>query len=312
MKRATRASFALLVMTIIWGATFSWMKTSIDAAHAQLGDPGADAATALFLCFRFALAAVVLPLILPAARKRLGELVIWRGGAWLALFVSLGFVLQMLGLRELDPATSAFLTSLYVLFVAMVSAWRERVWPKAPAWLGIGLATFGASFIGGPPQVSFGTAEVITVLCAVAFTGHIITTDIFTKKLPPMPLTTVMFVLTALVCGLLLAISLGRSELPASAIFALLGNWQFLYPALLCSLLGTVGALSILNLYQRELSPVRAAILFSLEPVWAACIALTMGQTQASFWFILGAVALLCGNIVMELAPKTTHSADAN
>jgi drug/metabolite transporter (DMT)-like permease len=299
-------------MTIIWGATFSWMKTALDAAQAQLGDASADAASALFLCFRFTLAALVLPLVFPSARKQLGELAVWRGGAWLALFVSLGFVLQITGLRDLDPATSAFLTSLYVLFVAMISAWRERVLPTASAWLGIGLATFGASFIGGPPQVSVGAAEIITVLCALAFTGHIIGTDIITKKLPPMPLTMVTFLLTALVCGVLLALSLGRSELPASTIFSLLGNWQFLYPALLCSLLGTVGALSILNLYQRELSPVRAAILFSLEPVWAACIALAIGQTQADFWFLLGASALLSGNIVMEIAPKIKHSAAAN
>ena len=89
---------------------------------------------------------------------------------------------------------------------------------------------------------------------------------------------------------------------------ALVTVWPFFYPVALCSLLGTVGVLSLLNIFQRELSPVRAAIIFSLEPVWAALIALGMGQAEANLYFIIGASTLLAGNLVMELAPKEEPS----
>ena len=63
-----RATAALLLVTLIWGATFSWMKIALDTAKAELGVAGNDVAVGLFLALRFTMAAIALPLIVPAAR----------------------------------------------------------------------------------------------------------------------------------------------------------------------------------------------------------------------------------------------------
>ena len=63
-------------------------------------------------------------------------------------------------------------------------------------------------------------------------------------------------------------------------------------------------ALTLLNSFQRELSPVRAAILYSLEPVWAAIIALATGLMQLDFWLLVGGGGLLVGNLIVEVVPR--------
>ena len=76
---------------------------------------------------------------------------------------------------------------------------------------------------------------------------------------------------------------------------------------LLAGLLGTLVALTLLTNFQRYLSPIRAAILYSLEPVWASIIAITMGATLIDGWLLFGGGLLLLGNLWMEIWPRLTR-----
>jgi drug/metabolite transporter (DMT)-like permease len=57
-----------------------------------------------------------------------------------------------------------------------------------------------------------------------------------------------------------------------------------------------------MNTFQRELDPVRAAILYAIEPVWATLVAIGLGQATLGPWLIAGGAALVGGNLVAELA----------
>ena len=63
-------------------------------------------------------------------------------------------------------------------------------------------------------------------------------------------------------------------------------------------------AISLMTNFQKSLSPIRAAIIYALEPVWAALIAVSIGQTQIDGWLIFGGASLLLGNLWMELSPR--------
>ena len=56
-----------------------------------------------------------------------------------------------------------------------------------------------------------------------------------------------------------------------------------------------------MNLFQRDLDPVRAAIVYALEPVWTTLIAWGFGMGAPSGWLLAGGGALLAGNLVAEL-----------
>ena len=84
----------------------------------------------------------------------------------------------MIGLDSINPSTSAFLTSLYVVFTALITTKITGQRVTRTMILGVALATFGAGFIEGPPIV--GLREILTVICAFFFALHIL----FTRRLP--------------------------------------------------------------------------------------------------------------------------------
>ena len=303
-KPGHRALLALLIVTIIWGWTFSWMKEAIEAAEAVV-DNGLTFVVGLFMVVRFGLASLLMPILIPGSRPGSGTAQVWRDGGILAAFLLGGFLLQMFGLDGVDPAVSAFLTSLYVAFTAILSVLAERKFPGAVAVTGVLVVTVGAAFISGPPQLSFDLPEWLTVLCAVLFAGHIVATDRVTKRTAPLPVAWMSFVWVTLGSCLLLAYGWTQHpDVNTEQVIALLSTPGFLRPAVLAGVLGSLVALTLLTNFQKFLSPVRAAILYSLEPVWAAIIAVTLGQTAIDFWLLFGGGLLLIGNLWMEIWPR--------
>lgn len=299
-----KALVALLVVTVIWGWTFSWMKEAIDTATGQLGE-ALPFIVGLFMTIRFGVASLLMPIVVPGSRVDALRGSAWRDGAILAFFLLAGFLLQMFGLDGVDPAVSAFLTSLYVAFTAIIAAVMSRTSPGLVAIIGVALVTIGAAFISGPPQLSFDLPEWLTVLCAVLFAGHIVATDKVTRRSTPLAVAWTSFVWVTAGSGVLLAI--GWSLLPAlslDAVTSLMSTQGFIVPALLAGVFGSLVALSLLTNFQKYLSPVRAAILYSLEPVWAALIALAVGQVSLDGWLLFGGALLLVGNLWMEIWPR--------
>ena len=215
-----------------------------------------------------------------------------------------GFVFQMIGLAGISPAVSAFLTSLYVLFTALILAWYAGKLQNRSLMLGVALATFGAGFIQGPPQLHYDISEWLTILCALMIAGHIIFTDISTKRVSPIGLAFTSITISTLLCILLfdlfLFLDVGKVDM-----VGLLSDTQFLYPLLLSSIFGTFGTLVLVNLYQKYMDPVRAAILYGLEPIWATFLAISLDMVEFTFWLILGGSLLLIGNLIAELGNQS-------
>jgi drug/metabolite transporter (DMT)-like permease len=305
-RRSTRAVAALVFVTVLWGWTFVWMGQAVGASERRLGSAGLVAGVGLFMTLRFGLAALLM-LAIPAVRSGWTRGT-WIGGLWLGVPLLAGFLLQMFGLSGVSPAVSAFLTSLYVLFTAVMTSVRERRAPHAGLLVGATLATTGAAFIGGPPQLTFGAAEWLTVGCAVVFAVHILVTDHWTRRERPMPVTFASFVVVALGAAATLAIGVRALEGEAwDALAGLCADPEFLQPLLWSSVLATVLALSMMNLFQRDLDPVRAAIVYAIEPVWAALVGIAYGTDRPTPWLYFGGAALLAGNLTAELLPLLTR-----
>ena len=177
--------------------------------------------------------------------------------------------------------------------------------------IGVALATFGAGFIEGPPHLTFGPAEWLTVASAFIFAIHILVTDRITKANVPAAVTLAMFVSTAVFAVATLPMTLMRAGAPSpAALLALLRDAGFALPLLLSTLFATVLALTLMNQFQRELDPVRAAILFALEPIWTTLIAMAVGFGRPGFWLWIGGGALLAGNLVAEWGAARDIPAD--
>ena len=279
------------------------MKQGIEAAEVAVPDLDANWVALLFFSARFVIATALALALLPKARTGLANPDAVRGGAWLGLILSVGYISQNVGITTVTPGVSAFLTSLYVVFTALIAISLGRQSVTRSTVIGVMLATFGAGWIGGPPQVSLGFGEFLTIFSAYMFGAHIIATDRITKENDPIEVTGAMMI-TIMLFGLAVLIALPvRSEgLSVLSDFQdILVTWDFFLPLFLCASLGSLVALLVLNVFQRDLPPIRAAIIYAFEPVWAGIASLTLGYDEISFWFFVGAGALLIGNLVVEM-----------
>lgn len=314
-SRRRLALLALLLVTLVWGLSFPWTKTALTAVRleserAGLGGPWAErAGLLLFTGLRFGLALLLLGAVNrwrgAQRRSRSRGEPAWRSGAILGGLLVAGMLLNSEGLRDLEPAVSAFLTSLYVLFTLLFAALLRRRWPSPSLQLGVLLATLGAAFIDGPPQASFGLPAALTVASAALFAGQILAIDRFGPRVEALVLTEAMFAAAAAVCAGALWLLFAAGVLPPLAfLVALLERPDFWQPLALMVCLATLFALSAMQLFQRWLDPVRAAVLYALEPVWAALYQALLDPAGVDRWLVLGGAAVLCGNLLAEWLPR--------
>ena len=299
-----RAVWGLLVVTIVWGATFIWMKQAMNALQSEIDFYGQTAVVSVLVGGRFLIAAIALFIGSSKARAALREKELWSGGTVLGLILLVGFTTQMVGIDTISPSTSAFLTSLYVVFTAMISTKMTGQPVTRMMIAGVLLATFGAGFIEGPPHLSWGKGEILTVICAFFFALHIIFTQSITQRMDPLGVTITSFLVVSIGS---LAISFLMGGEDTFKLWELTLQQDVLVPLLCLGLLGSLFALLLLNLLQRHLHPVQAAIIYGLEPVWATMFALGLGLTEWTGWIAVGGTALLLGNVLVELrqsAPK--------
>ena len=294
-SRRQQAAIGLFFVTLLWGGTFVWMKQAVNSLDDELTQYTTAGVVGVIVCSRFLIAFVALLPFSSEARRALSSKEDWKGGLILGGLMLVGFVVQMIGIKSLNPSVSAFLTSLYVVFTAILSVKISDRKPTRTMVLGVGLATIGAGFIDGPPHIVWGLGELLTVVCAFFFALHIIYTDRITKQLNPIAVTSTSFAV--------LVIGAGSLALIASRDFRVFESaWQtgVVIPLICLGLFGSLACILMLNAFQRHLNPTHAAIIYSFEPVWATLYSWQQGLVDISIWLAMG-LLLLVGNIIVEL-----------
>jgi drug/metabolite transporter (DMT)-like permease len=253
---------ALLLLTLLWGTTFTMVKVVVEIAS-----PG------VFLALRFGLAAAVLTLVALWRRDRIGP-GFWRDGLLLGLFMLAGFAFQTVGLRFTTPARSGFITGLSVLLVPFVTHFTLGRPVRWTAWAGVGLAVMGAALLarpfGGVTNPDQPLGDLLTTGCTVAYALQISFTSEWSHRHPLVPFT--LLQVTVVMAGALLMIPLEGARIDATRWPELGGVVAF------TGLIMTAAAFFVMNWAQRHTQAVRAALIYALEPVSAALFS----------WFILG------------------------
>lgn len=293
-RKAWFADLLLLSAVSVWAITFVTVKDALTAA-----DP------LTFLALRFSLGAAA---ALLWARRHLGDRAVWRAGALLGVALFLGYWLQTWGLEHTTPSRSAFLTGLSVILVPFTSLMLFRRWPPVTAFAGAALATCGlwvltgASFSGELPL-----GDLLTLGCTVAYALHITLTERYARHLPPMALVAVQLLVTAVLAAALAP--LGPLRLHWS--------WAFAGAVALTGLVASTAAIGVQTWAQGRTTAVRAALIFSLEPVLASLYAAALGRETLTRSLALGGALIVLGVLVGEvggamLKRRATPSASAD
>jgi len=295
MATRRQAVIGLFFVTLLWGGTFVWMKQAMNSLEVELDEYSKAGVVGVIVATRFLIAFVALLPFSSRARAALTSKEDWKGGLILGSLMLAGFVLQMIGIESVTPSVSAFLTSLYVVFTAILSVKISDRKPTRMMIAGVLLATLGAGFIDGPPHIVWGTGEILTVMCAFFFALHIIYTDSITKKLDPLAVTSTSFAVLVAGASIFALIASGDPMVAEVA-------WQdgVVVPLLCLGLFGSLACILMLNAFQKYLNPTHAAIIYSFEPVWATLYGWYEGMIDVSIWLTMG-ILLLIGNIIVEL-----------
>ncbi|MDZ4799074.1 MAG: DMT family transporter [Bryobacteraceae bacterium] len=278
-----RGELGLALVCLFWGATFVMVKSALD-----------DVSTVLFLALRFSIATVLLFGVFRLRGRRLTSHGVW-AGLLVGSLLYAGYLLQTIGLKYTTPATSGFITGLYIPFVPVLQAIVFRRMPGMMEWLGILAATVGMGLLTlQSASFSIGLGELLTVGCAFAFAWHILALGHFSRKMDTDWLT----LLQIAACSAISLSSFWWVETPAV-------RWP---PAVLSALavtsvLATAVAFWIQTWAQARTSPTRAVLIFSLEPVFAWGTSwLFLGEVLTAR-ALAGAVCILAGILLVELKP---------
>ncbi len=302
------ATLMLLLVTLVWGLSFSWLKDwQLAAGRCPAGEL---AASLTLIGLRMTLAFFVVAAFLP--RQTFGatprEHV---AGAVVGLVFFAGHLLQVWGLETTTPALSALFTSLASAWVPLV-AWFWFGQRPTPATLpGFALAVAGTLAIAnlgsvganlGGSGLHFG--DWLTLLGSLAFTGQIVVLDRLGRHARPGSLTAAFFAVPGLL-SLALAAAVAASGPGLSVwwgwVAGTLRDPVVLVAVLKLTVFPTVLGFHWMNLYQPRVSASRAALIYLLEPVFAAAYSVYRGRDEVTTALVLGGLLILAGNAVIEL-----------
>jgi drug/metabolite transporter (DMT)-like permease len=264
---------SLLFVTVVWGATFPVLKI----ATAQLSGIETSA-------LRFVLAALcMLPWALRAPRKA------WLDGAVLGGLVLFSYVAQAIGLQHISSNRSAFLTSLNVLMVPMLGvlfgkrlAWRVLL-AAAIACVGIGLM----SWEGG----SNAFADAATVAGAAGYAFYVILLSERAGQHAARSLAATQIVWMA-VLGVLWMVVAAQGTDQLQTLGSRL-NAEILWGLAYLGVVATAAMLFLQAQAQRHVSADKAALIYAMEPVFAALFAWIGLSESLSLRAALGAALVV-------------------
>jgi drug/metabolite transporter (DMT)-like permease len=302
MKISTRNNFigegVMLLVTILWGATFVIVKESLT-----------DVSSMLFIAIRFSIAGLILlPLAIKYKKFFTMESILAGGIIGLLLFG--GFATQTVGLKFTTATKSGFLTGSAVVMVPILQTLIEKKRPSLGAIVGVIIVFIGILLLssGGNSVFNifeelgsnFNIGDMLTLVCAFFFALYIIYIDVYTKKYEHNVLILVQIVTTAFLAFLF---SFIFSAVNIESTKFLLTN-NLLFGLFYTSLFATLITTYLQTRYQNLISPTKASIIFSFEPVFAALFAFFILNEKITNLGYVGATLIFTGLIVSEILDK--------
>ncbi len=268
----------LLYAAAIWGATFFMVKNVLTHVT-PLG----------LLSYRFLIAAFIMLFLLFFLKKNpFSE---WKKGIVLGFFLWTIYVPQTIGLKFTTASNSGFITGLFIVFVPIFSFIFLKKTPSKMKLLSIALAVSGLFVLtGGLHNANFG--DFLTLFAAMGYAVHILIADYYMKGgANPFALNFQQMLVLG-VLSLIVGIATGSSL--ACQWKAALGTIVFL------AVFPTVSAFVIQLVAQRHTTPVKVAIIFSMEPVFAALFAWTLGQEKLIPYQAFGGLLIVTAMVLSE------------
>jgi drug/metabolite transporter (DMT)-like permease len=285
MNKTSWAVIALFGVTFAWGAGFVLMKDAIEQ------QPVFD-----FLATRFTLATLVMIAIRPQVLKSINKKILMRGSV-LGVMLGLAYITQTVGLDLTTAAITGFLTGLYVVFTPLMFWFIYKKTIEKKVLFGTVTAFVALLFISFN-GLSIDPGQLWLIACAVLFAGHIIGLSIWSTAKEIYPLTVVQLGAGSAVCWLG-AVADGYQPPPNSSVWGVV---------VFTAVFATAAAFLIQTWAQSIMDPSRVAIILTTEVIFAAAIAVAVGQETLALRTVIGGALMVAAMLIVEWPDKKSKS----
>lgn len=279
LKRSQWADFSLLLVTLVWGSTFVIVQLAIE-----------DLPPLPFLAIRFFLAFLSLLPFLYFQKAHISKSALIQGVA-LGVFLFSGYAWQTVGLQYTTASNAGFITGLSVVFVPTLVAITTRKLPSRSLIIGILFAIVGLAFLSLGDQFQLNKGDLMVLACAISFALHIF----FVGRYAPQTNATVLATAQILTVSVLSAIS--SVLFPQPMMHFSTNVWVAL---LVTAIPATSLAFFVQTKMQQFTTSTHTALIFSMEPVFAAISAFLFIGELLTPRGLLGAGLVLVGMLIAE------------
>ncbi|MFJ7678201.1 DMT family transporter [Peribacillus sp. NPDC097198] len=292
MKKTADAT--LLFVVFIWGVTFVMVQNAISFL-----EPFSFNAVRFLIAFLFLLVPYFLTLHKKGNRYHKETML---AGLHIGVWLFLGYAFQTKGLELTTPAKTGFITGLSVVMVPVFSLVLLKLKLSRNTVLGVVAATFGLYLMAFVDHSSVNVGDFLVFLCAISFAMQIITTAKYAKTLPALPLTLIQIGTVSLL-SFLSALLFGENYSVVFKAEVMLQPevWTAL---LVTSVLATSFAFFAQTYFQAYTTPTRVALIFSMEPVFAAMTSYIWIDEKLTIASLTGCGFIFAGMILAELPQR--------
>lgn len=291
MKQQIKSSLILLLTATIWGVAFVAQSVGME----YIGP-------FTFNAIRCVLGGLVLiPVILVLKKKKEtgaenqekeDKKTLWAGGIACGVILCIASNLQQFGIMEASVGKSGFFTALYIVMIPVIGIFIGKR-PGIKLWFCVALAVVGMYLLCMKDgSFTIERADIMLLLCALAFSFHILVIDYFSPKVDGVKMSCIQF----FVCGVLSAVGMLFTETPD------ISNIQAAWlPLLYAGLLSCGVGYTLQIVGQKGINPVIASLIMSLESVISALAGWVILGQVLSPKEILGCVLMFVAIIITQI-----------
>ena len=291
MKQQIKSSLILLLTATIWGVAFVAQSVGME----YIGP-------FTFNAIRCVLGGLVLiPVILVLKKKKEtgaenqekeDKKTLWMGGIACGVILCIASNLQQFGIMEASVGKSGFFTALYIVMIPVIGIFIGKR-PEIKLWFCVALAVVGMYLLCMKDgSFTIERADIMLLLCALAFSFHILVVDYFSPKVDGVKMSCIQF----FVCGVLSAAGMLFTETPD------ISNIQAAWlPLLYAGLLSCGVGYTLQIVGQKGINPVIASLIMSLESVISALAGWVILGQVLSPKEILGCVLMFVAIIITQI-----------
>ena len=268
---------ALVGVAFVWGVAFVVMKPALEA------EPLWD-----FIATRFSVAVLIMLLFRPTIVRQISRKVATRGSV-LGVILMVAFLTQSVGLSLNTAATTGFITGLYVIIVPLLSWLFYRMPIPGKVWAGVILAFVGLGLISFT-TVGFNLTQLWVLVGAILFALHYVVLARWSPGLSSYALTLVQL---AVATGVAWVGALVDGYQPPPS----LSVWL---TVIFTGIFATAIAYFVQTWAESRMDASRVAVILTLEVVFAAIVAVAVGQEVLAIKTVVGGALIVVAMFVVE------------